>query len=147
MKFQEHAGRGETLSEIFILRGPGAFTGLRKAVMVANVLAHEYKIPLRAMTFFEWMKALKTIFPPQPLYVYAGGQNWHKEILDSSLAQAKEVYAFGPEAMREALAKEKTLLPFVPLSQQWRADFLSVFPKALDGAVEAFYLKEPHLTL
>lgn len=145
--FQEKAGRGDALTEIFILRGPGSFTGLRKALIVANVLAHEYAIPLRAMTLFEWFKAMADLFPQDPLYVYAGGSHWHKEVLDPQRQDSDLVYAFGPDSMREALAQEKNLHDFPPLSEQWRPEYLHVFPEALDGPAEAFYLKAPHITL
>ena len=47
------------ISGIGIFRGPGSFTGLRIGMTVANVIAHELKIPIIGETGENWQEKIK----------------------------------------------------------------------------------------
>ena len=42
------------LSGIFVIKGPGSFTGLRVGIAVANQFAHQLKIPIMGLQTDEW---------------------------------------------------------------------------------------------
>ncbi len=42
------------LKGVFVLRGPGSFTGLRVGIAVANQFAHQLKIPIAGLQTEEW---------------------------------------------------------------------------------------------
>jgi len=44
------------LKAIFVIKGPGSFTGLRVGTAVANQFAHQLKIPILGITTEEWWK-------------------------------------------------------------------------------------------
>ena len=39
---------------VFVIKGPGSFTGLRIGIAVANQFAHQLKIPITGLTTDEW---------------------------------------------------------------------------------------------
>lgn len=41
---------------IFVIKGPGSFTGLRVGIAVANQFAHQLKIPITGLTTDEWWR-------------------------------------------------------------------------------------------
>jgi tRNA threonylcarbamoyl adenosine modification protein YeaZ len=42
------------LTGVFVIKGPGSFTGLRVGIAVANQFAHQLKIPIVGVTTDEW---------------------------------------------------------------------------------------------
>lgn len=42
------------LKGIFVIKGPGSFTGLRVGISVANQFAHQFKVPIIGLTNDEW---------------------------------------------------------------------------------------------
>ncbi len=44
------------LTGVFVIKGPGSFTGLRVGISVANQFAHQLKIPIMGLTIDKWWK-------------------------------------------------------------------------------------------
>lgn len=56
------------IKEIYVIKGPGSFTGLRVGVTVANTIAYLNGCQLFAISTFEYWRSLS----PLPILIYAG---------------------------------------------------------------------------
>lgn len=65
---QNHKLTFSDIKEVFVIRGPGSFTGLRVGITVANTIAYLNKCDLFAISTFEYWHALSDL----PVLIFAG---------------------------------------------------------------------------
>jgi len=77
------------LRAIFVIKGPGSFTGLRVGLTVANQFAHQLKIPILGLRTDEWWLARAD--EPEPVYL----QTMNREEVYVACDQKSEIVPLG----------------------------------------------------
>jgi tRNA threonylcarbamoyl adenosine modification protein YeaZ len=69
--------KAEKIDKVFVVEGPGSFTGLRVGITIANTLAYAEKVPLVTMGTFEYLQAKLPLQKQKntAIILRAGGQN------------------------------------------------------------------------
>lgn len=74
----------KSISEVFVVSGPGSFTGLRVGVTVANTIAHLLKAKLYHLNTFEYLRAAAPA-PDATLLLFAGKSGVYFEDGDTNI--------------------------------------------------------------
>lgn len=56
--FKKASGKPADLKGVYVIQGPGSFTGLRIGISVANQFAHQLKIPITGLRTEAWFQQL-----------------------------------------------------------------------------------------
>lgn len=152
--------------QIFAVQGPGAFTGLRVGITIANSLAHIFGVPIKACTTFEYLseKIPETKRESMAILMRAGSgvavilpnvEKVHKvkkdEIADF-LASAPHMKAVVSDVRPESREKYE-----LPKGMKWiELENLNEFPQTVQALLESNpsshtiikpqYLAPPHIT-
>ncbi len=85
----------DEVEEVFVVKGPGSFTGLRVGVTVANTLSYLTGAKLYAISAFDYWRLLYDI----PILIYAGSKGIYLS------EKNKEVEIINMDDLNQALAK------------------------------------------
>ncbi len=158
-KTLKKAGIGlSDLQAVFVIKGPGSFTGLRVGISVANQFAHQLKIPIAGLRTDEWwrFRASKQVLYIQSMNraeVYISSADGARIISIEDLSKLSDREWMGELKFDHA---EKLPKNFKEYDKQECAEVtwqksIKVFAdkiktqKAYD-LVEPFYGKEPNIT-
>jgi tRNA threonylcarbamoyl adenosine modification protein YeaZ len=147
------------LKGVFVVKGPGSFTGLRVGLTVANQFAHQLKIPIHGLRTDEWWLTRTS----EPATLYLQTMNKAEVYLskdgETSIEDVQKLSQFGPAKWLGQLSDDhRSWLPsdfeeikdMLPIEKTWQ----KVIQSAVDLAtlrqtyeiVEPFYGKEPAIT-
>jgi tRNA threonylcarbamoyl adenosine modification protein YeaZ len=144
------------LEGVFVIKGPGSFTGLRVGLSVANQFAHQLKIPIVGLRTDEWW--LQRTDEPNPtylqsmnkaeVYVSQGGKSLIKEF--EKLAPCTWLGQLREEHRAKLSDNFKEIQQIDSIENTWQKvthslATSSVEPKTYD-LVEPFYGKNPSIT-
>lgn len=135
----------QDLSKIYVVKGPGSFTGLRVGVTVANLIAHLSKAELHSFTTFQYWQAQSDL----PVVVFAGkkGVYFNGEVVN--LDQISQIPA---EKVSGDISKEQQEAfqgRYVPHNQKWDEQLLNALSKISSKAekiVQPYYVKKAAIT-
>jgi tRNA threonylcarbamoyl adenosine modification protein YeaZ len=142
------------ISEIVVVSGPGSFTAVRIGIIAANALAANLKVPLFAVTTFEYLKLSSQLESPTIL-VHAGGDSVYTQ--NGIIIDFKEFlseYAGEPvvaDLSQEQMDKYALRLNFV----SDKIDFIEICKtvansptqyKVLELPLEPNYIKEANIS-
>lgn len=143
------------LQGVFVIKGPGSFTGLRVGLSVANQFSHQLKIPIVGLTTDGWW--LTRTKEPDVTYL----QSMNKaEVYCSQGGTSiiKELKTLAPctwlgqltEAHREQLSTDfKEIRKLNSIEGTWQTiveGFTGEMSQAVYELIEPFYGKEPNIT-
>ena len=144
------------LQGIFVINGPGSFTGLRVGLSVANQFAHQLKLPIVALRTDQWW-LLRTDEPTSTylqsmnraeVYVSQGEKGIIKEI--ETLAPCTWLGELSPTHRDQLNSEFRELPDLFPIEKTWqKAVQKHANPAAAHRTydlVEPFYGKEPNIT-
>lgn len=145
------------LKEIYVIKGPGSFTGLRIGITVANTIAYLNGCQLFAISTFEYWRSLS----PLPILIYAGsgGVYLHENSttqlinlkdLNKTLRAKKIKTVFG-----DITAEQKAVLKnvqFIDFGQNFGKSFGSIIAEFIQKIksvkiVEPLYVKQPAISI
>ena len=141
---------------VFVIKGPGSFTGLRVGISVANTFAHELNIPIVGLRTDEWWKVRtdETGFlylqSMNKAEVYAVDKKGQKVLAISELSEYGEIKWLGElsEAHQGKLPENfNEITKLKSAEETWKA-----FSKADDSKykseifIEPYYGKDPMIT-
>lgn len=153
---------GATLSDlsgVFVIKGPGSFTGLRVGLTVANQFAHQLRIPIVGLCQDEWWLARTD--EPEALYLQT--MNKAEVYLSkegrSSIKDVQELASYSPAKWLGQVSDEhRSWLPsdfleiqeLLSVEETWRKvtqkNLDRDLPRRTYEAVEPFYGKDPAIT-
>ncbi len=154
------------LSGIFVIKGPGSFTGLRVGIAVANQFAHQLKIPIIGLRTEEWYQYrtdesdfiyLQSMNRDQ-IYMVGFGKfkrDYPPAIIPISechyeLASGTDVKWLGQlsDEHRQQLSDIKEITDCRPAHETWlrAVKDISFVPQKIYELIEPFYGKEPTIT-
>lgn len=155
------------LKGIFVIKGPGSFTGLRVGISVANQFAHQLGIPIVGLLtndLYSYRTAEKDFFYLQTMntdQVYMVGfgkyaRDYPKEIISVSECHHELIsnpgsVIFGQlnEKHREYFKDIKILTSSIPLDEVWsklaKANSFTEHKKY--ELIEPYYSKDPTITI
>jgi len=147
------------LQGVFVINGPGSFTGLRVGLTVANQFAHQLKIPIIALHQDEWW--LSRTDESDVIYLQTMNKAEIYTVKDkkNSLEDAQQMAVFSPAKWLGQLSSDHlSWLPsdFVELQElssvedTWKIivkekSDINIERKTYE-AVDAFYGKDPMIT-
>lgn len=142
------------IESVYVVSGPGSFTGLRVGVTVANTIAYLTGAKLFGIRTFEYWNLL---YPDMPVAIFAGKGG---VFLDSKLvnlpdvAETSEAFAGVDEVVGDVSDEQKEVLEgrgvaVLSPSGEWDQDFVKVIEKFSGDEVkivEPLYIKSPNIT-
>lgn len=145
----------KNISEVFVIKGPGSFTGLRIGVTVANTLAYLNRCKLFAINTFEYLHH----FGDCPVLLFAGSGGVYLSIGKSKKALLIKLDELNSVLKKEKIknvcgdisAEQKSILENVKFIES-KKTFGQIMCKVLSlkhqpqKIVEPFYIKEPGIT-
>ena len=154
------------LKGVFIIKGPGSFTGLRVGIAVANQFAHQLKIPIIGLRTEEWYQYrtdekdfiyLQSMNRDQVYMVGFGKyeRDYPQSIIPISechyeLASKSDVKWLGQasDEHRQQLSDIKEITDCRPADETWLQVVrnITITPQKTYELIEPFYGKEPTIT-
>ena len=152
----------DDLDGLFVVAGPGSFSGLRIGVTIVNALAFTHKLPVFSANTFQLLLA-KVPEPKRPktaIIISAGGKNiavfWKGKIKQMEIEkfaawqQKNKILTVGSDLKAEQkkqLQKQSRTLKFEKLKSFGEA-VLSLLQQKLPGQkmVKPIYLQKPNIT-
>ena len=144
------------LKGIFVIKGPGSFTGLRVGLSVANQFAHQLKVPIAGLTTDEWWLARNS----GPGSTYLQSMNRVEVyVSDGEKALIKDLATLAPcvwlgqlsDAHKEQLSKDfNELTNLSSIEETWQKVVQKMAPETQLRSydlIEPFYGKEPNITV
>ncbi|MBT5016947.1 tRNA (adenosine(37)-N6)-threonylcarbamoyltransferase complex dimerization subunit type 1 TsaB [Candidatus Peregrinibacteria bacterium] len=139
--FEKMQKKWEDLDEVFVVKGPGAYTSLRVGIVIANAIAWQLKIPMRTANVFEiWEQRI----PKKGIIAIQAGRDKYL-IKGSKIPQSVEEL----EKLGELIYGE---IPFESQPQQVEITFGKAVAKLdfnkikTQSLVEPFYVRAPNIT-
>jgi len=154
---------GKKLSDIegiFVIKGPGSFTGLRIGIAVANQFAHQLKVPITGLKTDEWWSHrtdekgfvyLQTMNKAE-IYAVPFGKTknkiatlCHPEELEGS---AKWLGELSDEHQKKLPAGFKEVSDILSTEETWKRTVQSNYKlqSTIYNLIEPYYGKEPTIT-
>lgn len=136
---------------VYVVSGPGSFTGLRVGVTVANTLSYLTGAKLFGIKTFEYWNLL---YPEIPVVIFAGKGGI---FLDGKLVDLPDVSAAfaGVEKVvgdiseeQKKILEENGVEVIMPV-REWDQDFVKViggFSGNAEKTIEPLYIKSPNIT-
>jgi tRNA threonylcarbamoyl adenosine modification protein YeaZ len=147
------------LKGVYVIKGPGSFTGLRVGLTVANQFAHQLKIPITGLSQDEWW--LMRTDEPNALYLQTmnKAEVYLSQNGEGSIQDAQSLTPFAPVHWLGQISEDHhSWLPsdfseiqeLLPIEKTWQ----KVIAKYADSeserrtyeAIEPFYGKDPNIT-
>ena len=147
------------LEGVYVIKGPGSFTGLRVGLTVANQFAHQLKIPIVGLCQDEWWLARTD--EPEALYLQTMNKTevYLNKKSRSSIQDAQELASYGPAKWLGQISDEhRSWLPsdfselgdLHTVEKTWQKVVQEYgepkAPRRTYEAVEPFYGKDPNIT-
>ncbi len=141
----------DDLAEVYVVSGPGSFTGLRIGVTVANTISYLTGAKLFGIKTFEYWNVL---YPGVPVVIFAGKGGI---FLDSKLVNLPEVAAafagvkkvVGDISDDQKKILEEQGIEVIMPTENWDVDLAKVIEKFSgepSEIVEPLYIKSPNIT-
>ncbi len=141
----------DDLAEVYVVSGPGSFTGLRIGVTVANTITYLTGAKLFGIKTFEYWNLL---YPGVPVVIFAGKGGI---FLDSNLVNLPEVadkFAGVEKVVGDISDDQKKILEeqgieVIMPTENWGLDLAKVIEKFSgepSEIVEPLYIKSPNIT-
>lgn len=144
------------LTGVFVIKGPGSFTGLRVGLSVANQFAHQLKIPITGLRTDQWWLA-RTSDPnatylqsmnKAEVYVSQGEKDIIKEY--SKLTPCTWLGQLSKEHQEKLSERFKEIKNLSSIEETWQKIFKNLATPHTEqrtyDLVEPFYGKDPNIT-